>query len=301
MKRTEKKLKSKGIKGCYLTHRDCMGYDRNYVARYFNDVTHLPFSRTSSCDWDRRYDKRLSHYLKHWFKNQVGKTIDDVFRSFTSLGWDNTCDMYYYWNRYVCEDDQGWDYYIDENGCLTPASWNINDSTPENKENDEEDDKEENTTAVRRHASEKRLTRPFLEHNESIDVFESDCRLISRDEYAKYMGTFYVEYKNKVIKIPVYYLSFSENPEYKKYTWRNSWQYYRNEPYLNYVPVTILGIYREELKFERHHWNTKIETTFNEKEQILEAEIINYDTGPGKLIPHINKSEARTLLKKVIN
>lgn len=299
MRRTEKKLKSKGIKGCDHTRRVSVGYDRNYVARYFKDVTHLPFSRTSSCDRDRRYDKRLSHYLKRWFMKQVGKSIDDVFHNFKRLGWDNTYDMYYYWNWYVRVDDHLWDYYIDENGCLAPSILNSFDYTLKDKESDEGDAKEEKKTAVRRRASEKRLTRKFLEHNESIDVFKSDCRLFSRDEYAKYMGTFYVEYKNIVIKFPVYYLSFPQNPEYKKYTWRNSWQYYRNEPYLNYVPVTILGIYREVLKFERHHWNTKIETKFNEKEQILEAEIINYDTGPGKLIPHINKSEARSLLKKV--
>ena len=82
MRRTEKKLKSKGIKGCELTRRVSVGYDRNYVARYFKDVKHLPFSRTSSCDRDRRYDKRLSHYLNRWFMKQVGKSIDNVFHNF---------------------------------------------------------------------------------------------------------------------------------------------------------------------------------------------------------------------------
>ena len=55
----------------------------------------------------------------------------------------------------------------------------------------------------------------------------------------------------------------------------------------------------EELKFEQHYWSTTIVTKFNEKEKILDAEIINYDTGLGELIPTISHSKAQQLLKKV--
>lgn len=123
MKRTEKKLKSKGIKGHVFTRRLGVGYDRNYVANRFKDVAYLPFSRASRSEWDCRRNVRVFHYLNRWFDKQLGKPVDDVFHNFKNLGWKSVRDMYYYWDRYVRVEDRSWDYHADENGCLAPAQY----------------------------------------------------------------------------------------------------------------------------------------------------------------------------------
>lgn len=58
MKRTEQRLKSKGIRNhkpsdahAYFAFR----YDRNYIRRKMGDVTHLPFSRGSVIVSVKRY------------------------------------------------------------------------------------------------------------------------------------------------------------------------------------------------------------------------------------------------------
>ena len=100
---------------------------------------------------------------------QVGKSIDVVFHDFKSLGWDNNSDMYSYWEWYVSLYDQRWNYYADENGCLTAWSWDETESSPK-EEDENEDGKEFKSKAKRPKASDKRLTRKLLEHNDSVKV-----------------------------------------------------------------------------------------------------------------------------------
>ena len=284
------KFKSKGIKGRYLTRRLSMEYDRNYVANHFKDVTHLSFSRTSACDWDDRNDKRLPHYLKRWFKKQVGKSIDDVFHDFKNLGWNNTSDMYYYWGRYV-RNNQWWDYYADENGCLTAWSQDEIESSPKEREEDE-DGEDFKPKAKRPKASEKRLTRKHLEYNDSVKVPDMGVRN-SHDVHPELMGKFYIEHHNKVIKCPVYHIKFPPNPEYKTFSGYGSYYAWSNTLWRDYIPVKIKGLYKEERKYIQHHWESKVVTKFNTKEQILEAEVIRKDLGYGELQPCVRRTDVK--------
>ena len=291
MKRTEMKFKSKGIRGCYLTRRPRMEYDRNYVANHFVDVTHLPFSRTSVCDRGCRDDKRLSRYLKNWFKKQVGKSVDDVFHNFKSLGWDNTNDMYYYWEWYVRLYDRRWDYYPDENGCLTAWSQDEIESSPKEREEDE-DGEDFKPKAKRPKASEKRLTRKHLEYNDSVKVPDMGVRN-SHDVHPELMGKFYIEHHNKVIKYPVYHIKFPPNPEYKTFSGYGSYYAWSNTLWRDYIPVKIKGLYKEERKYIQHHLESKVVTKFNTKEQIHEAEVIRKDLGYGELQPCVRRTDVK--------
>lgn len=290
MKCTEKKFKAKGIKGRFHTHSLFGKYDRNYVASQFNDVTHLPFSRTSARR-DARDDMHLDRYLNNWFKKQVGKSVDVIFHNFKCLGWDSTWDMYYYWDMYVREYDQQWYYYVGDNGCLTPASWNIYDSKPDDNGDEDEENEDEKPKAVRRHASEKRLTRKLLEYNDSVRVLDMGER-DSHIAHPELMGEFYIEFHHKVIKCPVYHIKYPLNPEYTTFT------YYRmpNTFWYDYIPVKIKGLYHEERKFVQHHWETKVVSKFNTKEQILEAEIIHNDNGYGELQPCVRRGDVRYIV-----
>lgn len=118
MKKTENKLKSKGIKGHDFTHRIKMEYDRNYTAKGGGDVNHLAFSHGSSNDWDGRYNVRLYHYLNRWFKKQLGRKTEAVFRDFSKLGWKTAHDMYAYWDMYVHPANKKWGNHQDVDGNL---------------------------------------------------------------------------------------------------------------------------------------------------------------------------------------
>ena len=298
MKRTEKKLKSKGIK----THKPsrahaywCYKYDRNYVAKCEKEITHLPFSRGSRrcmwMFWDEHPNVFLYCYLSTFFRKRIGKNVDEVFREFTHLGWKHSYDMYFYWNNYMSPHRRYSLYFIDDDGNL---ACNSSENGHSKINLDIADEKVEKPKTVRRHASEKRLIRKQLEHNESVKVPRIG-KNGSKDPYPEFIGTFFVEYKHKVIKAPVYHINYPMRPEYKTFSRRNSDNYYIR----GFTPVKILGRYREELKFEQHYWRTSIITKFNEKEKILDAEIVNYDTGSGELIPTINYHEAQQLLEKV--
>lgn len=300
MKRTEKKLKSKGIKAHKPSSARaywCYKYDRNYVAKCEEEITHLPFSRASKRSgwmlWYEHPNISLWHYLKTcFFPKHVGMNINEVFHDFSELGWKNSHDMYYYWDEFV-DSHCIYCYQVTEDGCLqSPPSKNR--SSPSFASVNTNDNDEEKPKAVRRHASEKRLIRKQLEHNESVKVPCID-KNGSKDPYPEFMGTFFVEHKHKVIKVPVYHINYPVRPEYKTFSWRSSNNYYIR----GFTPVKILGRYREELKFEQHYWRTTIVTQFNEKEKILDAEIVNYDTGPGELTPSISYHEAQQLLAKV--
>ena len=291
MKRTEMKFKSKGINGRYLTRRPRMKYDRNYVINHYADVTHLPFSRTSACEKGRREDKCLTRYLKRWLKKQVGKSVDDVFHDFKHLGWNNTCDMYYYWERYVHINDHWWDYYTDENGCLTEWTRDKIETSPE-EEDEDEDGEEFKHKAKRPKASDKRLTRKHLEYNDSVKVPDMGVRN-SHDAHPELMGEFYIEHHHKVIKCPVYHIKYPLNPEYKTFSGYGSYYTWSNTFWYDYVPVKIKGLYYEELKYIQHHWESKVVTKLNTKEQILEAEIIHKDIGYGELQPCIRRGDVR--------
>ena len=284
MKRTEKKLKTKGIKGHGFTHDLCEKYDRNYLAKSGTGFIHLPFSRCAPSDWDWKRNVRLCNYLNRWFDKQVGKSVDDVFHSFKMLGWKSSHDMYYYWDWYVRAEHYRKNYYycIDENGYLMPGSENTNYSTPKSVggSKDEDDGKPK---AKRYHVSDKRLTRKHLEYNASVKVPDMGVRNSFYAEL-KLMGEFYIKYNHKVIKCPVYHYMFPLNPKYEYFT-----TYQLPE---TYVPVKILGPYREELKYVQHHWDTKVVTEFNSREQILEAEVKHHDIGCGELQPCVRRNDA---------
>ena len=126
MRRTENRLKSKGIRAKNFSNAHaCKGikYERHYVARKFGDVKRLPFSRGSwvrYADWD--WNPRVYACLYGFLRKQVGKAGDVVFHHFCKLGWKNSDAMYYYWCWMV--DDglkpymrDGW-LYISDDGLL---------------------------------------------------------------------------------------------------------------------------------------------------------------------------------------
>ena len=245
MKRTEKKLKSKGIKAHKPSSARaywCCKYNRNYVAKCEEEITHLPFSRGSKrfgwSFWDEHPNILLQHYLKTgFFPRHVGMNINDVFHEFSELGWKNSHDMYYYWDEFV-DSHSIYCYRVAEDGCLvSPPSKNR--SSPSFKAGNTKGCEEEKPKAELRHASEKRLIRNQLEHNESIKV---PCIDKNRFEfpYPEYIGTFFVEYMHKVIKAPVYHINYPERPEYNSFSWRSS----DNDFIRDYTPIKILGRYR---------------------------------------------------------
>lgn len=109
MKRTERRLKSKGIRNhkpsdahAYFAFR----YDRNYIHRKMGDVTHLPFSRGS--DRTGFFEFGYEHpnipiwsYLQSFFHRRIGASADRVLNDFYRLGWKNVKEMYYYWDSFV--------------------------------------------------------------------------------------------------------------------------------------------------------------------------------------------------------
>jgi len=291
MKRTEKKFKSKGIKGHGYTHCVRLNYDRNFVAHHCGDATHLPFSRTSFPEFDRRGDKRIYRYLNRWFKKQVGKSVNVVFHDFKNLGWVNTYDMYSYWECYVHINDLWWDYYADENGCLTEWTRDKIETSPE-EEDEDEDGEEFKHKAKRPKASDKRLTRKHLEYNDSVKVPDMGVRN-SHDVHPELMGEFYIKYHHKVIKCPVYHIKYPLNPEYKTFSGYGSYYAWSNTLWREYIPVKIKGLYKEERKYIQHHWESKVVTKFNIKEQILEAEVIRKDIGYGELQPYVRRIDVR--------
>ena len=119
MKRTERKLKSKGVKSHVPNDEHAywsFNYDRHYVAKHYWEVSYLPFSRGSKRGWYMWWDEhpnlRLYAYLRKFFPKQVGRDVDDVFRDFSKLGWKSSIDMFYYWDGYVNGNPYG--YYVDE-------------------------------------------------------------------------------------------------------------------------------------------------------------------------------------------
>ena len=126
MRRTENRLKSKGIRAKNFSNAHaCKGikYERHYVARKYGDVKRLPFSRGSwvrYADWD--WNPRVYNCLYGFLRKQVGKAGDVVFHHFSKLGWKNSDAMYYYW-RWMVDDGlkpymrDGW-LYVSDDGLL---------------------------------------------------------------------------------------------------------------------------------------------------------------------------------------
>ena len=89
MRRTENRLKSKGIKAKNFSNAHaCKGikYERHYVARKYGDAKRLPFSRGSwvrYADWD--WNPRVYNCLYGFLRKQVGKAGDVVFHHFSKL------------------------------------------------------------------------------------------------------------------------------------------------------------------------------------------------------------------------
>ena len=270
MKRTEKKLRSKGIKTYKPKARFyyCHKYYRAFVANHLGDATFVPFSRTSMMDdWERddHINHSLRHYLKRFFRKQVGKNVDEVFHDFRKLGWKHSYEMHYYWEKYVDPHFHRFHYSIDDNGCLVRPTQQNHSSPP--YKNDKMEKNEEKPKAKRPRASEKRLTRKHLEHNESVITAN-----VSEDGYGSaspgLLGKMYVEHEHKVIEHNVYLVKVPYNPHH-------------------HTPVSVLGLYREERRYYYDCVTTQIVTTFNKKEQILEAQIVQDKSESGELIPCI--------------
>ena len=241
MQRKEKYLKSKGIKTHKPTWSHAFGeykYDRTYVASHWGDANFVPFSRSSRrSKWVSSYEhpnRCLRHYLERYFCKQVGRDVDDVFRGFGKLGWNHLYDMYYYWEYYVDPDYPKTCYQIDDDGRLTPPCkpakhkylwyWN----TSYLFDDDDDDDEYYKPVAKRPRASDKRLTRKELEHNEKVIA-------ANNGEWKNYiqprlLGEFFIERNHKVVKCEVYLTQPFYLPQ-------------------DYVPVKILGIYNEEFVF----------------------------------------------------
>ena len=265
MKRTEKKLKSKGIK----THKPsrahaywCYKYNRNYVANHLGDVSFLPFSRSSRriewMWWDEHPNLFLLCYLNSFFRKRIGKIVDEVFREFVQLGWKHSFDMYFYWDYYV-SSLPCFGYFVDEGGRLDYKSREYGHS-----HRDMDDD--EMPKKKRKHKS-NHLTRKHLDHNESIITAN-----IEDGGYGEanpgLLGEMYIEISHKVVKRNVYLVKPPHNP-------------------CKHTPIQLLGRYKENRSYYYHSVKNRIETKFNEKEQILEATIIQDATESGELIPCI--------------
>lgn len=273
MKRTEKKLKSKGIKTHKPTNAHACSwfkYNRNFVANHLGDATFVPFSRGSMrydrlSSWDHP-NRFLRHYLEKFFHKQIGKIVYEVFYDFCGLGWKHSYDMYSYWEEYVNPNHPRGCYSIDANGCLVSPT-KENRLSPPSGFDDDTDEDDEKPEPKRPKASEKRLTRKLLEYNESIITTK-----IADDGYGNavsgLLGEMYVENEHKVEKRNVYLVKVPHNPSKQ-------------------TPVTLLGLYREERHFYHDSVTSRIETTFNEKEKIYEAEIIRDKRDSGELIPCI--------------
>ena len=300
MKRTVTRLKSKG----FHTHRPIFfgggrkeKFDRNYVARRYGDVCRLPFSRGSKGlygdDGPSTIDDKAEKYLPKYIYKQIGRQADDVFHDYARIGWNNTHDMFNFWKYAIIQDEPEYFYHVDDEGRLRMPTWHEECDNISGEADTEEEADEARPKPVRRCASHKRLCRCHLEHNEAVRVPATD-RIQSGDATPELMGTFYVEYQHKVLKLPVYHLNHPLNPPYKRFC-----QYSHEEVLADhYLPVTILGRYRRELKFEEHHWETKVVTTFNKKAQRLEAEVVNTDNGYRRLIPRVKKEDLWALLNE---
>ena len=272
MKRTEKKLKSKGIKTYKPKARYylCYKYDRALIANHMGDATFVPFSRTSmeGDRWERddHTNHRLHHYLKKFFRKHVGKVVDEVFHDFCRLGWKHSYEMYYYWDWYVDSHYPRFCYSIDGDGCLVSPAAEIR-SSPPNEIADVEDEEQEKPKAKRPHASEKRLTRTQLDHNESIIKANIEDGGYG-DANPGLLGEMFVKIDHVVVKRNVYLIKPPHDPR-------------------SHTPVPLLGTYKEERRFYYHSVKNRIETVFNEKKQILEATLIRDKSESGELIPCI--------------
>ena len=271
MKRTEKKLKSKGIKAHKPSSARaywCYKYDRNYVAKCEEEITHLPFSRGSKRSgwmlWYEHPNVFLYCYLSTFFRKRIGKNVDEVFREFTHLGWKHSYDMYFYWNDYMSPHRRYSLYFIDDNGNL---ACNSSENGYSKINLDIDDDKVEKPKAVRRHASDKRLTRKHLDFNESIITNKIEGGGYGNARPGE-LGEMYVELNHKVVKRKVYLVKTPQNPRI-------------------YSPIKLLGLYKEERRYYHKSVITRIETTFNKKELMLEANIIQDMSNSGELIPCI--------------
>ena len=271
MKRTEKKLKSKGIK----THKPnraqaywCYKYDRNYVAKCEEEITHLPFSRGSRrcmwMFWDEHPNLFLYCYLSSFFRKRIGKNVDDVFREFTHLGWKHSYDMYFYWNDYMSPHRRYSLYFIDDNGNL---ACNFNENANSKIGLNIDEDMEEKPKATRYHASDKRLTRKHLNYNEAVITKEIEGYGYG-NAYPGELGEMYIQLNHKVVKRKVYLVKTPQNPRI-------------------YSPIKLLGLYKEERRYYHKSVTNQIVTRFNKKEQMLEAEIIQNTKDCAELIPCI--------------
>ena len=273
MKRTEKKLKSKGIKSHVPSRKNAYSifkYDRNYVAAHYGDVSFVPFSKGSWRFYMHRYEhpnSRLYTYLDSFFEKNVGRKVDDVFHDFCRLGWKCSWEMYDYWDTYVSYR-RLWYFEDEDDGVLR-----------RNDDNARRRYRGYGHHGTLRPEPVNRLTRQQLEYNESVVVPDfgmgsSGCRRL--------MGTFYVEYNHKVYKCPVYHLDFSGGASYEYQ--KTSFGYLKLDV-RQYAPVKLLGVYRRELKFEQHYWGSEVVTTFNKKLQTLDAEVVTIERGCGVLQP----------------
>ena len=243
MKRTEKKLKSKGIKAHKPSSARaywCYKYDRNYVAKCEEEITHLPFSRGSRrcmwMFWDEHPNVFLYCYLSTFFRK----------------------------NDYMSPHRRYSLYFIDDNGNL---ACNSSENGYSKINLDIDDDKVEKPKAVRRHASDKRLTRKHLDFNESIITNKIEGGGYGNARPGE-LGKMYVELNHKVVKRKVYLVKTPQNPRI-------------------YSPIKLLGLYKEERRYYHKSVITRIETTFNKKELMLEANIIQDMSNSGELIPCI--------------
>ena len=236
MQRTEKFLKSKGIKTHTPTYVHAYWrckYDRTYVTNYWDGAYYVPFSRTSRrLKWvyaDEHPNRSLRHYLKRFFRKRIGRYADDVFHDFSKLGWKQYVDSKY---PRCC-------YSVDDNGCLTPPvkspkpkPWYLISYDPIDSNNafddDEDDDDDGKSVASRPRASEKRLTRSQLEYNDKIITAKNNLSWYGCGH--EILGELYVEINHKVLKRKVFLMPFPVHP----------WPY---------VQVKVLGIYREEHVF----------------------------------------------------
>lgn len=285
MKRTQKKLKSKGIKAHVPNSAhaySCCRYDRNYVAHNHSDVKQLSFTRTSWRGWMRGYEHpngKLNKYLTYFLNKQVGNKLDIVFHKFSKLGWKSTGEMYDYWHWYVeMELDDGGDFVLSDDGVLLKN--NEKDTTPEEYE------RTEKTPPI--HPN--RLTREQLEYNEKVHVnfVGNNVHYKESEVYPDLMGKFYVEYEHKVLFCPVYHIVHPKEPPYiheVRREWRDDGLPGR------YAPVKILGKYRKELTFEQHRWVSKkyhywwlVPTGDAEEDTLI-------DIGCGPLLPRIDTYE----------
>lgn len=226
-------------------------YNRTYVKK--SQSNFIPFSKGSYVSkWEDDYwhkNKKIDNYLKRFFIKNVGKNIDEVLDKFSKLNFRDAKEMYSKWNEYVKEkhvyiqDIEKWGrfvgFYVDENNILCYNKRNKHNSSDEYV----------------------RFTYEQLNWNETrnIPIFgkvreEPRGDLIGIAKKYRYVNDFYVSYKDCVIKLPVYHVSYGERLSFKSNR-IGTHDYYHNKNYKENFRSILIPVKKGFLKISSNWYD----------------------------------------------